>query len=206
MDADKGGDPRVLVLGLGNELFGDDGFGLQALRRVAGMRDWPAAVSFVEAGQGIGLCGGQVAGAELVLALDAVLGGGPPGTIYEFEVGSGGDAPPGPAGRSDGRGDAHTASLVETVVLARWLAGRPERAVVIGVEPLCAGPGLALTEPVRGALEQAVGRAVEIIDRFLARGARYRGEQRVGTEHDRHRRRVDGGLRPEPAQQDSALQ
>jgi hydrogenase maturation protease len=160
----------VLVVGLGNELLGDDGFGPEALRRLTLLRDWPDEVSFVDAGQGISLCVGEMACAGTVLALDAVRGGRPPGTVYEFEVGAGDDA--GDERVGPGALDPHAASFVVTVDLARWLTGLPARALVLGVEPLSVDAAAALSAPVREVVDQVVSRAAAIVERSLARTAR----------------------------------
>ena len=87
---------RVLVAGIGNVFLGDDGFGVEVVRRLAG-RGMPENVEVRDFGiRGMDLAYALQDGYGLVVLVDATPRGGEPGTVYliEPEVGGrrGGDA------------------------------------------------------------------------------------------------------------------
>lgn len=75
---------RVLIAGIGNVLFGDDGFGCEAARACRDRA--PEGVDVIDFGvRGFDLACAIVGGAEAVILLDAMPRGGAPGTIYVLE-------------------------------------------------------------------------------------------------------------------------
>lgn len=77
--------PRILVLGLGNDILGDDAVGLLAARRLRALL--PESVEVVESpGAGLDLLD-LLEGYDRALLLDAIMTGThPPGTILEFSA------------------------------------------------------------------------------------------------------------------------
>ena len=79
------GRPRILVLGLGNDILGDDAVGLLAARRLRALL--PETVDVVESGGGGLDLLDALEGYDRALLLDAILTGKhPPGTILEFSA------------------------------------------------------------------------------------------------------------------------
>ncbi len=79
------GNNRVIVLGLGNDILGDDAVGLIVARRLRALL--PAAVSVIECGGGGLDLLDVLEGHDRALLLDSILTGGhPPGTILEFSA------------------------------------------------------------------------------------------------------------------------
>jgi hydrogenase maturation protease len=77
--------PRILVLGLGNDILGDDAVGLLAARRLRAVL--PETVDVVESGGGGLDLLDALEGYDQAVLLDAILTGKhPPGTILEFSV------------------------------------------------------------------------------------------------------------------------
>ena len=78
--------PRLLVLGLGNDILGDDAVGLLAARQLRA--SLPASVEVREsAGSGLDLLD-VLEGSDRALLLDAIATGAhPPGTVLEFGAG-----------------------------------------------------------------------------------------------------------------------
>jgi len=71
---------RILVLGIGNTLMGDDGVGVYVARE---LRKYPrAGVLITEIGNAMLEAIPLLAWADRVLVIDALMAHGPPGTIY----------------------------------------------------------------------------------------------------------------------------
>lgn len=146
---------RVVVLGVGNLLRRDDGVGVHAVRELARRYRFPEQVRLVDGRVAGPALLGALEGADALVAVDAVRGGAPPGTLYRL---------PGEALPAAGAGPAwtlHEAGLPELVALARQ-ASPGLRVTVLGVEPLdTTSWGLELTAPVAVRLPQLVGLVLE---------------------------------------------
>lgn len=153
----------IVVLGLGNVLAGDDGVGIEVVRRLAarwGDRPEAAGVAFVDGGTlGLELLG-LAAEAERLVVVDAVVLGAPPGTVTLLRDVA---TPP----RAGGVFSAHEVGLADLVAGLRLL-GRAPTMVVVAVEPARVAGGLGLSPVVAGAVpvacaavEAEVGLAVE---------------------------------------------
>jgi hydrogenase maturation protease len=147
---------RILVLGLGNDILGDDAVGLVAARRLRG--HCSAGVDVVEAAEGgLGLLD-FLEGRSHALLLDALLTGRhPAGTVLEFSR-EDFHATSGPS--------PHYAGLPEVLRLAECLAipvPTDLRVLAMEVEdPYCIREGLSLA--VDKALPCYVQRARQILD------------------------------------------
>lgn len=143
--------PRVLVLGLGNDILGDDAVGLLAARRLRAFL--PESVDVIESpGAGLDLLD-LFEGYDCALLLDAIMTGKhPPGTILEF---SGADFK-----KSDAP-SPHYAGLPTVMQLAESLGLHfPEQFQVLAMEvenPYEVSQGLST--PVEFALPTFVERA-----------------------------------------------
>lgn len=115
---------RALVLGLGNDLLGDDGVGLIVAREVR--RRAPPGIDVVESGEaGLALIE-LLAGYQVAVIVDAIHTGAPPGTVHRLDRGSF-DRVLAPS--------AHYAGLPEVFDLAERLQLRmPSRIAVVAVE------------------------------------------------------------------------
>jgi len=142
-------DLRVLVAGVGNILFGDDGFGVEVARRLASER-LPEGVAVADFGiRGTHLAYELAAGRYHTLILvDATSRGGRPGTIYVLEP---------QAGRiAAGNADAH--GLTPDAMLA-WLdrlGALPPRMMLVGCEPASSAEAIGLSDSVAAAVDQAL--------------------------------------------------
>ena len=146
---------RILVAGLGNIFLGDDGFGVEVVRRLAG-RELPEDVEVKDFGiRGMDLVYALQDDYEVVVFVDATPRGEKPGTVYLLE----------PEIEEDGGValDTHGMDPVKVIKLSRALGARPTRTLVVGCEPQVVLSGEAyddmlmeLSEPVRAAVEEAV--------------------------------------------------
>jgi hydrogenase maturation protease len=144
----------ILIAGIGNIFLGDDGFGVEVVRRLA-QRRLPAGVKVVDFGiRGIDLTYALLDAYEAVILVDAAPRGGQPGTLYVIEPGPG--AADGPAPMLE----PHSLEPEKVLRLARSMGGTIERVLLVGCEPtpLASEDDMAmgLSEPVQAAVEEAV--------------------------------------------------
>ena len=154
---------RVLVAGVGNIFLGDDGFGVEVVRRLAG-REFPEGVAVKDFGiRGMDLAYALQDDYELVVFVDATPRGGEPGTVYLIE----------PEIEDDGKAtlDTHAMDPVKVIKLSRALGARPTRTLVVGCEPQVAVGGedydemlMELSGPVRAAVDEAVKLVESVVE------------------------------------------
>jgi len=135
------------ILGVGNLLMRDDGVGVHVARALDAL-DLPDDVVVIDAGTDPDVAY-DVDYMDRIIIIDAVLGDGPPGTIYRL-AGI-------PGGASDwGERSCHDIGLLQTLRVA-W----PDELeiVVIGVEPKEIQCGLDLSSDVAA----CVPRVVELV-------------------------------------------
>lgn len=139
------------VIGLGNPLMGDDGFGLVALARLR--NEWTL--------EGVELADGGTWGMSLlpliedsdrVVLLDAIAAGANPGDIVVLER----DRLPIYLKR---KLSPHQVDLSDVLAAAEWRGKLPVETVAIGVEPQSVEMGLELSPEV----DRAVGAAVGVV-------------------------------------------
>lgn len=149
----------MLVVGVGNVLQGDDGFGVEVARRLAQRTDLSPDVTILEVGiGGMGMVQELFNGYSALVVVDAVDRGGAPGTTYllEVEVPDLTDLPP--EQRQDHLSDVHLATPSRAFVLAKALGVLPPSVYMLGCQPgVIDDLVIGLSEPV----EQAVGPSVE---------------------------------------------
>jgi hydrogenase maturation protease len=161
---------RILVAGMGNLLRGDDGFGVEVIRRLRERGDLPAGVRAVDVGiGGIPLVQELLDGYDLLIIVDAVSRGKPPGTLMTL-------APqlpdlygltPDDVGTMIG--DPHTTTPSRVLLLARALGVLPQETVIVGCEPEgCDELRLTLSAPVAGAVDPAAERVTALTRAWLA--------------------------------------
>ncbi|WP_298066634.1 HyaD/HybD family hydrogenase maturation endopeptidase [uncultured Mailhella sp.] len=118
---------RILILGVGNILFTDEGIGIKALEGLLQRWDFPQNVRLIDGGTlGMGLMDALM-DSDRVYVLDAVLGGGAPGSVYRLTDEN--------LRKSlSFRDSLHQTDLVDTLLCCELLGHRPE-GVVYGMEP-----------------------------------------------------------------------
>lgn len=126
---------RVLVAGMGNELRGDDGFGVAVTHMLAG-RDLGAEVTVKEFGiGGINLVQELLTKYDALLIVDAVRRESAPGTIHLLEptVVDIADLPD--EVRRDFLADLHWADPGRVLIFAKALGVLPPRVLILGCQP-----------------------------------------------------------------------
>ncbi len=150
----------LLVAGIGNLFFGDDGFGVAVARRLAAGPTRPGVTVRDFGISGIHLAYELLVPCKLLLVIDAMSRGGQPGTVYLVEPAIGQSEP-----RSPGAHGMDLASILDTVV---EMGGQVPRTLIIGCEPAELGPGIGLSPAVARAVETAIELATDVVERELA--------------------------------------
>ncbi len=118
---------KILILGVGNILFKDEGIGVRALEWLQEHAELPEYISLVDGGTlGLGLMDAILSCGRLYV-LDAVLGGRDPGSVYRLTDDN-------LRKSMSFRDSLHQTDLVDTLIYCGLLGNRPE-AVVYGMEP-----------------------------------------------------------------------
>lgn len=119
--------PKTLILGIGNILLADEGFGIAAINYLARRYAFPQDVRLLDGGtRGLMLLG-EIIDCDFLVVLDIMLGGENPGSIYLVEEE---EIPQ----RVNFPHSMHEANLSDMLASAE-LAGNRPRALVFGFEP-----------------------------------------------------------------------
>jgi hydrogenase maturation protease len=162
MGDETGQQSRIAVAGFGNVLLGDDGFGVEVIKRLQTLA-LPVHVEAFEIGiGGMELVFNLMDGFNEMIVIDAVRRGNAPGTLYLF--------PPSDADlhlRKDDRVDPHLVEPTGAMRMARRLGILPDKIMVVGCEPESCPLRLGLSSPVRTAVDKAIDKIREMIGHAL---------------------------------------
>lgn len=168
--------PRILIACVGNIFLGDDAFGVEVARRLAG-RPMPEGVRVVDFGiRGFDLTLALIDEAtDVVILVDAAPRGGAPGTLYvvEPERGGGEDSDDPPQASPI---EMHSLDPVNVLRAAASLGGRVRRVLLVGCEPTPFDPDddppVELSAPVLAAVDEAVALVESLVTQIReGRGA-----------------------------------
>ena len=146
---------KTVVLGLGNLLLTDEGVGVHVINKMMEM-DFPPEVELVEGGvDGLRLMS-VVVGTDRLIVVDAVKGGGSPGSIYRF-------GPEDIVSHTDtSKMSVHQIGILEVIRLS-GLLGKLPKTTIIGVEPKSVEVGMDLTPEI----QSKVPRIIELVSNEL---------------------------------------
>ena len=152
----------ILVAGVGNLFFGDDGFGPEVARAL--LREPLARAKVEDFGiRGLHLAYELLNGYERAILIDAVPRGGAPGTLYVIEPG---EEPPASSP------DAHRMDVQNVFGYLRALGSEAPRVTIVGCEPLTTAPGMGLSAPVAQSIDPAAALVRRLVGEQLAPQAR----------------------------------
>jgi len=120
-------DKRILVLGVGNILFTDEGIGVRCIERMQQDFTFSDNVTLMDGGTMGTKLMGPILESDYLIVCDAVLCGDAPGSVYRL---MGEDLRKSLAFRDS----MHQTDLVDTLGMCELVGNRPE-AIVIGMEP-----------------------------------------------------------------------
>ncbi len=152
---------RVAILGVGNILLKDEGVGIHVIHA---LQDSPlltdAGVEIIDGGTSPNVLY-LLDGADRLIVIDAVEGGGEPGTIYRFRA------------EDIEQEDkcvlsAHQMGLLEDLEVMEHMENKRKDVVIIGAEPKEMGWGLELSAE----LEQKIPQMVKVVLEEITEEAR----------------------------------
>ena len=118
---------RILLIGVGNILYKDEGIGVHAVKHLEDNYSFSDNVTLMDGGVMGKLLMHLLMEHDVALIMDAVLGGEKPGSVYRL-IDDG-------LRKSLGfRDSQHQVDLVDTLISCELIGNRPD-AVVIGMEP-----------------------------------------------------------------------
>ena len=117
----------IMILGVGNILMTDEGFGIRVIEELEKRYEFPENVSVVDGGVlGVSLMG-VISEADRLIVVDAVRNQNPPGTMYRIEH----DEIP---NRILAKNSVHQIDFLETLTLCQALDKVPQT-LILGIEP-----------------------------------------------------------------------
>lgn len=150
-----GSSPNILILGIGNLLWADEGFGVRCVELLNARYRFPDGVRLMDGGtQGLYLVQ-HVQQADGLIVFDAVDYGLPPGTlkiVRDAEV---------PKFMGAKRMSLHQTGFQDVLALAEFTGAYPRELLLVGVQPAeLEDFGGSLRAPVRAQLEPALAIAL----------------------------------------------
>jgi hydrogenase maturation protease len=158
---------RVLIAGIGNMFFGDDGFGVEVVRRLAS-RKLPIDVRVVDFGiRGLDLVYALQDGYETTILIDAFPHGKTPGTVSVIEPNLNDlETAPGQTGFVE----PHGMNPMNVLRMAKSMHAPLKHILLVGCEPAYLGGDdghIGLSEPVEAAVNDAVTATESLLRRIL---------------------------------------
>ncbi|MFA6220131.1 MAG: HyaD/HybD family hydrogenase maturation endopeptidase [Erythrobacter sp.] len=172
-------DTNVLILGIGNLLWADEGFGVRAVEQMHRHWQFPDNVRLLDGGtQGIYLVQ-EVREADVLVVFDAVDYNLAPGTLKRVE----GDEVPRFLGVK--KISLHQTGFQEVLAMAEMMGDAPAHQLLIGVQPVeLEDYGGSLRPQVKAQIEPAISLAIEYLAGFgipaQRRAEPLRPEQGIG--------------------------
>jgi hydrogenase maturation protease len=159
--------PTILVAGIGNIFLGDDGFGVEVVRRLGNLQ-LPDSVRVTDFGiRGFDLAYALQDGYETTILVDACPHGEAPGTLYVIEpdvsAGDAADTPPAAI-------EAHAMNPVSVLRMAQAMNIEVKKVLLVGCEPETLGGEegqMGLSASVEAAVDEAVTLVESLIHKIL---------------------------------------
>ncbi|MBN3038195.1 MAG: HyaD/HybD family hydrogenase maturation endopeptidase [Candidatus Omnitrophica bacterium] len=140
---------KISVLGLGNILLKDEGFGIHLIRRLQRL-SLPDHIELIDGGT----CGldalALFAGSDKLIILDAIAHYGKPATIYRISAEDLLDDP------LTAVLSLHQVGALETISIAKKTGKLPPKTVIIGIEPKQITWGLDLSKEIAQKVPQVI--------------------------------------------------
>jgi hydrogenase maturation protease len=150
----------TLVLGLGNVLMGDDGFGPTVVALLASQYELPEGVSALDAGTPGFDLSPHVAGLAALIIVDTVKLDAPPGTLRLYRL------PEIVAHVPVVRASPHEPALQEALLALQFAGQAPAEVLLVGAVPETIDVGPGLSAPLGAAVPHAIREVLLELERL----------------------------------------
>lgn len=153
--------PQILILGIGNLLWADEGFGVRAVEAMNAQYEFASNVKLLDGGtQGIYLVD-YIREADILIVFDAIDYGLVPGTMKLVE----GDDVPKFLGAK--KMSLHQTGFQEVLAMAEMMSDYPDHVFLIGVQPVeLEDYGGSLRDEVKAQIEPAIAHALSYLEKL----------------------------------------
>ncbi|MBN1495724.1 MAG: hydrogenase maturation protease [Spirochaetes bacterium] len=132
---------RILVMGIGNLLLGDEGLGVHAIRELQNMK-LPDDVELLDAGTAFINALSYIGDVHKLVIIDAIQEGKRPGAVYRIQI------------KHDScmnySTSIHGISIIDMMKIVQGPS--PDSVTVFGVEPEYIGWGMELSDTIKGSM------------------------------------------------------
>ncbi len=143
----------ITVLGVGNVILRDEGFGVRVVEYLDARYEFPEKVQLVDGGTlGIELTQ-YLTGTKNLLVIDSINGGAKPGTRFRFEDDE-------ITAHFQDKLSAHEVGIQDVLALLSVTGKKIPHAVVIGAQPYDLGAGVDLSPEMRALLPEVAENAL----------------------------------------------
>ncbi len=143
----------VTILGVGNTLLQDEGFGVRVIEEMTRRFSFPAHVQVLDGGTlGMELLR-FLKGSEKLIIVDAIAGGEPPGTVYQFNNDQ-------VKAYFKEKVSAHELGIQDVLAVMEVLDEPISEMAVLGVQPASLEVSLELTPVVSSRIEDVIARVI----------------------------------------------
>ena len=151
--------PAVTVLGIGNVILQDEGFGVRAAELLREKYDFPPTVQIIDGGTLGAELLGVITGTEHLLVLDSVNGGKEAGTLFHFEN-------EGISAHFQDKLSVHEVGIQDVLATLSVTGRAIPDVVVLGAQPYAVGAGVALSPQMEALLPEIERRAIDVLSRW----------------------------------------
>lgn len=145
---------EVTILGVGNVILRDEGFGVRVAEYLDAHYEFPENVQIVDGGTlGIELTQ-YVTGTDKLLVIDSINGGAEPGTLFRFHNDAVMD-------HFQEKVSAHEVGIQDVLALLTVTGHKIPEVIVIGAQPYDLEAGVELSEGMQNLLPQVVAQALK---------------------------------------------
>ncbi|MCP4352426.1 MAG: HyaD/HybD family hydrogenase maturation endopeptidase [Desulfobacterales bacterium] len=148
---------HIMIMGVGNILFSDEGFGIRVIEKIQERFELPDNVSVIDGGVlGLNLLG-VISEADRLIVVDAIRNKGEAGSLYRLE----GQAIP---ERVRAKNSLHQIDFLEALTMCQALDKVPET-VILGVEPKDIETlSIDLTPTIQGKIDRMIEMVMSELD------------------------------------------
>jgi len=147
---------KITILGVGNILMQDEGFGVRVVEQLLHHYEFPQNVQVLDGGTlGMELLRFLI-GTDKLILVDAVSGTLPPGSIYQFshdEVKK----------YFKEKVSMHELGIQDVLAVLEVLEKPAKEIIILGIQPLTIDIGLEMTALVAGAVEHVIERLLRLL-------------------------------------------